>query len=165
MLKTLTKEYIDYLVDYIKSNNEINEDWETTVYEERKFGLKLPYISSYISHHYPVPNDSFDRLFALYLIDKYPEVVAKVNKEKLVAALDKAAASSEFKIEDYLESVVGADLWELAGALPTELAYDNYEREGMALKTALINILHKASEGRDVVLKDSYANGGWFGAS
>ena len=42
---------------------------------------------------------------------------------------------------------------------------ENYEREAMSPYVAFFNIIAAAKQGKEFVLKDSYYDGGWFGAS
>ena len=109
--------------------------------------------SSYdIRHGNDLPFDSVDRIYALYLIDIDSKLlktdisdIEKLNGESLKKLLTKE------EMEEY--------------KAVTYYAYDNYEREGMSDYEAFYNLLFVAKQGKDKVLKDSYDNGGWFGAS
>lgn len=105
-----------------------------------------------ISHHSDVPFDSFDRIYALYLIDKGSELI---NTD--LSDIKKLTG-------DYLKELMAAEEYNEFISV-SNYAYDNYEREGMAPYEAFFNIINVAKKGRDIVLKDSYYDGGWFGAS
>lgn len=111
-----------------------------------------------IHHHNKAPFDSFDRIFALWLIDQHFEIIANFDVEK-------AKFSEEYCEEYFTECIMDNqelfDEWNHN----TDLAYDNYEREDINAICAFINMLNVAEKGPDAVLKDSYCNGGWFGAS
>ena len=148
-------EYIDYVKSFAIANN---IDLGSETYETND-GVEVPYFRSHIYHHEDPPLDSYDRIYALYLIDVYPEIVANfdVNTVTQFESHDEAVV--------YLENLMGPELWEAFISLPTNLAYENYEREGMSPTDGLANLLNIARQGRDATLTDSYANGGWFGAS
>ena len=148
-------EYIEYVTSFLKVNNvEVGDKTYQTPY-----GVDAPYFNSYITHHSTLPLDSFDRIYALYLLDTYPNIVEEFNVETYVAS-----TSSEDTTE-YIKGLLGQDLWDAFCSLPTSLAYENYEREYISPSEGLANILHVAREGHNATLTDSYANGGWFGAS
>lgn len=90
------------------------------------------------------PLDSWDRLFALYLIDVHPECLDKTWDE--VKDLEDI---KDFSIDSYEGSK----------------AYDNYEREWISNEDAWRKMIEVAKQGRDAVLIDSYEDGGWFGAA
>lgn len=111
-----------------------------------------------IHHHNKAPFDSFDRIFTLWLIDQHFEIVENFD-------IEKAKVSKE-----YCENYFNENIKQYEGILDewdsnTDRAYDNYEREAISDVVAFINMLAVAKKGPDVVLKDSYYDGGWFGAS
>lgn len=107
-----------------------------------------------IYYGYDAPKDSVDRIFALYLID--------CHSEALNVDMDKIKESEEYAKSLYRE--LPEDIKEDFEFIKF-ISYDNYEREGMSDFVAYFNIINVAKEGRDYTLRDSYANGGWFGAS
>lgn len=103
-------------------------------------------------HNNEIPFDSVDRIYGLYLIDIKSKLldidmsdINKLNQEYMDNLL------SEEEIKEF--------------SLVTEWAYENYEREAMSPYAAFFNILDVAQKGKEVVLRDSYYTGGWFGAS
>lgn len=106
--------------------------------------LDLENNSWWINYTHEKPLDSWDRLFALYLIDVHPECVDKDWDE--VKDLE--------DIKDFSNSGFAGNK-----------AYDNYEREWLCDKDAWREMTNVAKKGRDVVLVDSYEDDGWFGAS
>lgn len=100
------------------------------------------------------PVDSIDRLFALYLIEYHNELL-EVDLKEICAS--KQLATEYFKS---LSKDIVEDFNEIAS-----YAYENYEREGLIPMEAYFNIIHIAKKGKEYTLNDSYANGGWFGAS
>lgn len=113
--------------------------------EKRLDGKEIDYYNS-------VPYDSFDRWFAVYLIENKSEIL-KINAfEKL--------KEGESNFLQYL-SDEELELFQEE----TNYAYHNYEREWLSKDEALYNLLKVANQGIDAVMTDSYENGGWFGAS
>ena len=100
-----------------------------------------------------LPFDSVDRLIALYLLDNHPEMVALSLMH---------ITSSEQAWKWYTEFDEEFKKW---FDLASNWAYNNYEREWISNAVALVYILAIAKQGLDEVLTNSYANGGWFGAS
>ena len=103
-------------------------------------------------HNNEIPFDSVDRIYGLYLIDKNSKLlnvdisdVSKLTQEYM----DKLMTKEEREEFD----------------LVTYWAYENYEREGLSPYEAFFNIIAVAKNGYDYTLKDSYYDGGWFGAS
>ena len=101
------------------------------------------------------PFDSYDRLFALYILDNFSEWIGGLDVQKL--------SKSRAYCEEFYASM-SSDMLEDYESLSI-LAYDNYEREGISKLEAFANIVYIASKGREEVLSNSYAEGGWFGAS
>lgn len=91
------------------------------------------------------PCDSYDRLFALYIIDVHPEIIGK--------------SWNDVKDLEWMKE------FEIGGGWEGTHAYDSYEREGLTSETAYENMMDVIKKGRDAVLIDSYEDGGWFGAS
>ena len=106
--------------------------------------LDLENNSWWINYSHEKPLDSWDRLFALYLIDVHPECIDKTWDE--VKDIE--------DINDF--SNVGYE---------GRKAYDNYERECLCDKYAWGAMVDVAKQGREKVLVDSYEDDGWFGAS
>ena len=89
------------------------------------------------------PLDSVDRVFGLYLFDRHKDEV------------DAATCLEDFSQE------VQDDF-----SIISDVAYDNYEREGMSPDTAMKGILSVVKEkDRAGILRDCYCMGGWFGSS
>lgn len=109
------------------------------LYDEKK-EIKL-WIVGY-SHE--IPLDSWDRLFALFIIDKHPEAIGKPYGEA----------------DKYLQEEFGIGY----GSEGT-LAYDNYERDWLTCEAAWDEMMNVAKKGKEAVMEDSYDDGGWFGAS
>lgn len=106
--------------------------------------LDLENNSWWINYSHEKPLDSWDRLFALYLIDVHPDCVNKTwNEVKDIEDI------KDFNIDGY----------------EGNRAYDNYEREGLGDTDAWEAMTNVAKKGKDVVLVDSYEDDGWFGAS
>ena len=106
--------------------------------------LDLENNSWWINYSHEKPLDSWDRLFALYLIDVHPDCVNKTwNEVKDIEDI------KDFSIDGY----------------EGNRAYDNYEREGLGDTDAWEAMTNVAKKGKDVVLVDSYEDDGWFGAS
>lgn len=98
------------------------------------------------------PYDSYDRWFAVYLIEKNAEIL-KINAfEKL--------KEGESNFLQYLSE----DEFEMFND-ETHYAYENYEREWLSKNEALYKLLKVANQGLEAVMTDSYGEGGWFGAS
>lgn len=105
-----------------------------------------------IFHNYKIPFDSFDRVYALYLID---------TNSKL---LDIDLSDISKLTKEYFDNLLTDEEKEIFKVI-TKYAYDNYEREGLADYEAFFNIISVAKKGKEVTLKDSYYDGGWLGAS
>lgn len=142
-------DFKSWLINYLQGNN---------------FGIKKEEIESgkdsfanYIFYQEDMPYDSYDRMYALYLLDVYPDMVKdfskmisnnnanKVKDSDCYALMDKYGIKEEFL--DVL----------------TPMSYDNFEREGINPVMAFYNMLFVAVDGKDAVLKDAYTDGGWFG--
>lgn len=107
-------------------------------------------------HNNNIPFDSVDRIYALYLIDDKSDLL-NIN-------LDEILKDKEKQTDEYMYSLMN-DYEKEEFSLVTNWAYENYEREAMSPYVAFFNIISVAQKGKDVVLKDSYYDGGWFGAS
>lgn len=107
-------------------------------------------------HNNDIPFDSVDRIYALYLIDE--------KSHLLDIDLEEILNDKENHTDDYMYSLM-SDYEKEEFDLVTDWAYENYEREGLAGYEAFFNIINTAKKGKDIVLKDSYYDGGWFGAS
>lgn len=103
-------------------------------------------------HNNDIPFDSVDRIYGLYLID---------IKSKL---LDIDLSDVSKLTESYMEELM-SEYEKEEFKLVTSWAYDNYEREGLAPNESFFNIINVAKKGKEATLKDSYYDGGWFGAS
>ena len=97
----------------------------------------------WINYTHEKPLDSWDRLFALYLIDVHPDCVNKTWDE----------------VKDI------EDIKEFDDGYEGNRAFDNYEREWLSAQDAWREMTNVAKQGREKVLVDSYDNDGWFGAS
>ena len=122
--------------------DELRKDTKHFSDDEHKV-LDLEENSWWINYSHEKPLDSWDRLFALYLIDVHPEVINKTWDE----------------VKD-LE-----DIEEFDGGFEGHRAYDNYEREWLSAEDAWREMTNVAKKGRAVVLVDSYEDDGWFGAA
>ena len=122
--------------------DELRKDTKHFSDDEHKV-LDLEENSWWINYSHEKPLDSWDRLFALYLLDVHPEVINKTWDE----------------VKD-LE-----DIKEVGDGYEGNRAYDNYEREWLSASDAWNEMTNVAKQGRDVVLVDSYEDNGWFGAS
>ena len=98
----------------------------------------------WIHNSHERPLDSWDRLFALYLIDVHPECVDKTWGE----------------VKD-IEDVKDFGFEGFEGYR----AYSNYEREWLDDEDAWREMANVAKRGREAVLADSYETGGWFGVA
>ena len=107
-------------------------------------------------HNNNVPFDSVDRIYALYLIDS--------DSHLLDIDIDEIVKDENKKTNEYMYSLMTEEEKE-EFKLVTNWAYENYEREGMSPYVAFFNIIAVAKKGKEVTLKDSYYDGGWFGAS
>lgn len=107
-------------------------------------------------HNNDIPFDSVDRIYALYLIDENSPLL-NINLEEILNDKDK-------QNDDFMKSLMSEEEQEEFD-LVSNWAYENYEREGMSRYIAFFNIINVAQKGKEVVLKDSYYDGGWFGAS
>ena len=105
-----------------------------------------------VAHQNHPPFDSFDRLYALYLIDKKPQIIQKAYK-----------FSSEEECKTFLDNLDEDTKKEMKALF--RYSYDNYEREGMRDTVAYGNLLYEATKGKESVLKSTYGEGGWFGSS
>lgn len=123
--------------------NELRKDTKHFSDDEHKV-LDLENNSWWINYSHEKPLDSWDRLFALYLLDVYPECINKTWDE-----VKDIEDIKDFSIDGY------------AG----NKAYDNYERECLGDRNAWEAMTYVAKQGRDAVLVDSYEDDGWFGAS
>ena len=123
--------------------NELRKDTKHFSDDEHK-ELDLENNSWWINYTHEKPLDSWDRLFALYLIDTHPECINKTWDE--VKDIE--------DIKDFSNSGYAGNN-----------AYNNYEREWLSDKDAWAAMTNVAKQGRDAVLVDSYEDGGWFGAS
>jgi hypothetical protein len=130
---------------------------ETKIYKfvenyckENNFEFKNQYD---ITHHNDRPYDSIDRFIALYIIENEQELL---NRDLPTIKTQEDLTNWYESIDsDFKEQYEGCQFW----------SYNNYEREGMGNDYALYQILRVAKEGKDIVLKDGYYDGGWFGAS
>ena len=122
--------------------DELRKDTKHFSDDEHKV-LDLEENSWWINYSHEKPLDSWDRLFALYLIDVHPECIGKTWNE----------------VKD-LE-----DIKEFGDGYEGNRAYDNYEREWLSAEHAWEEMINVAKQGRERVLVDSYEDGGWFGAS
>lgn len=114
----------------------------------------------YIFHGNKLPFDSFDRIFALYLIDQHYGIVESFDTEKAMGKSGEEYTKKFF--DEMIKQNQGIlDEWDSN----TDRAYNNYEREGISDIIAFGNMLYVAKNGPDAVLKDSYYENGWFGAS
>lgn len=127
----------------IKNWDELRKDTKYFSDDKHKV-LDLENNSWWINYSHEKPLDSWDRLFALYLIDTHPDYLNKSWDE--VKELEDI---KDFSNRGY----VGI------------LAYDNYEREWLSDSEAWDNMVIVAKKGKEAVLTDSYDNDGWFGAS
>ena len=107
-------------------------------------------------HNNEIPFDSVDRIYALYLINEKSHLL-NIDITEILNNKDK-------QNDDYMYSLL-TDYEKEEFNLVTYWAYENYEREGMSPYIAFFNIISVAQKGKEVVLKDSYYDGGWFGAS
>lgn len=107
-------------------------------------------------HNNNIPFDSVDRIYALYLIDEKSNLL-NIN-------LDEILKDKEKQTNEYMYSLMN-DYEKEEFSLVSNWAYENYEREAMSPYVAFFNIISVAQKGKDAVLKDSYYDGGWFGAS
>lgn len=123
--------------------NELRKDTEHFSDDEHK-ELDLENNSWWINYSHERPLDSWDRLFALYLLDVYPDCVYKTWDE--VKDLE--------DIKDFSNN-----------GFEGNKAYNNYEREWLSDKDAWDAMTNVAKQGRERVLVDSYDDDGWFGAS
>lgn len=98
------------------------------------------------------PYDSYDRWFAVYLIEKNSDVL-KIN------AFDRLKEGER----NFLQYLSEDELAMFEDE--THCAYDNYEREWLSKDEALYHLLKVANQGLEAVMADSYDEGGWFGAS
>jgi hypothetical protein len=103
-------------------------------------------------HNNDIPFDSVDRIYGLYLID---------TKSKL---LDIDLSDVNRLNQEYMDNLMSKEEREEFD-LVTNWAYENYEREAMPPYVAFFNIIAVAKKGKEIVLNDSYYDGGWFGAS
>lgn len=101
----------------------------------------------WVDYSHEMPCDSWDRLFALYIIDEHSEIIGKPWKE--VESLD---FMQSFKNEksDFSEGA---------------MAYNNYEREWISNEEAYNEMMAVIKKGRERVLEDSADDYGWFGAA
>lgn len=107
-------------------------------------------------HNNDIPFDSVDRIYALYLIDE--------NSHLLNINLEEVLNDKEKQNNDFMKSLMTEEEQEEFD-LVSNWAYENYEREGIDRYVAFFNMISVAQKGKEKVLKDSYYDGGWFGAS
>jgi hypothetical protein len=107
-------------------------------------------------HSNEIPFDSVDRIYALYLID--------IKSHLLDINIDDVLNKEGNQNDEYMYQLMTEEEKE-EFSLVSEWAYENYEREGMPRWVAFFNIINVAQKGKEAVLKDSYYNDGWFGAS
>ena len=107
-------------------------------------------------HNNNIPFDSVDRIYALYLIDTKSHLL-DIDIDEIIE--DKEKSSNEYMYSLMLEEE------QEEFKLVTDWAYENYEREGISPYVAFFNLLDVAKKGKEIVLNDSYYDGGWFGAS
>ena len=98
-----------------------------------------------VHHSCEKPYDSWDRLFALYIIDSHPELLGKEWEE----------VKDNEDMQDFC----------IHSGFEGSCAYDNYEREWLSDENAFRELMKVAVKGREAVLEDSYEDDGWFGAS
>lgn len=127
----------------IKNWDELRKNTKHFSDDEHKV-LDLENDSWWINYSHEKPLDSWDRLFALYLIDIHPECIDKSWEE--VKDLE--------DIKDFANDGYAGNC-----------AYNNYEREWLSNARAWEAMTDVAKQGREAVLIDSYEDGGWFGAS
>lgn len=130
------------------------------------FDPKASYIDQIIGaidYRNDKPFDSFDRLFALYLIDQHIDVINKFDVDKACESLENGKAEYKKAFDTPKTSI---DLKNEYEKILWPMSYENYEREGIDNICALVNMIHVAKKGKEAVLTDSYADeDGWFGAS
>lgn len=68
-----TEQYSEYLADYVKTNEKIQSNWAAHLEQERLGGLKVPDVFTFTSAGAPDSHDSYNKRFALYIIENYPE--------------------------------------------------------------------------------------------
>lgn len=110
----------------------------------------------FINYKNSRPFDSFDRLYALYLLEEHKEIINKIDIER--AYFDRQYAND--KCYEILEK---EDILDEFNHQLFRLAYDNLERQNDSLVTPFINMITVAQAGKDSILEDSYQNGGYFG--
>lgn len=140
-------DFKEWLVNYNRENGHTlsdDDDFES--------------VKEAVSYDNPLPCDSYDRLYALYLLDCHKSIIDEFDVQK--ACQDKEYADKQFNTlldnegikEEFMETLFF-------------MSYENYEREGISHLVAFVNMVNVAQHGRDAVLNDSYKNNGWFGAS
>ena len=72
--------------------------------------------------------------------------------------------STQEAIREHFDNDVPDEIKEEFNLVSME-TYHNYEREAMSQIDGYLNLINIVKKGKDVVLKDSYYTGGWFGAS
>lgn len=105
-----------------------------------------------INSNNPIPYDSFDRWFAVYLIEKNSDIL-KIN------VLEKMK-EGEVNFFNYL-----TDEEKEMFRQESNYAYNNHEREFLNRNEALYHLLKVANKGLEATLTDSYDKGGWFGTA
>lgn len=130
--------------EWLKENINKLANQTSKLKEEKFYDEEGNFNSWLINYSHEMPCDSWDRLFALFILDCYPELIKKEFKD-----LPKEI-QHEFSIESGTEG---------------SYAYNNYEREWISNDHAWENLTIVAEKGREAVLKDSYEDGGWFGAA
>lgn len=150
-----------WLLNYAKE-----EGFAEKVFSKKYFDPKESHINQIIgeiNYHNDKPFDSFDRLFALYLIDQHINVINEFDVEKACESLENGKAEYEKAFDTTKTSI---DLKKEYEKILWPMSYENYEREGIDNICALVNMIHVAKKGKEFVLTDSYADeDGWFGAS
>ena len=123
----------------------------------KKFPIKtFEDATLFIDYKNEQPFDSFDRLYALYLLEEHKDIIKKIDINK--AYFDKNYANS--KCYELLEK---EDILDEFNHQLFRLAYDNLERKNDSLVTPFINMITVAQAGKEAILEDSYQNGGYFG--
>lgn len=105
-----------------------------------------------ISYNNEKPYDSYDRWFAVYLIEKNSDIL-EIN------ALEKMK-EGEVNFFNHL-----TDEEKEMFRQESNYAYNNHEREFLNRNEALYHLLKVANQGLEAVMTDSYDKGGWFGTT
>lgn len=151
-----------WLLEYAKKEG-FAEKVSSTDYFDPKESY-IDQIIGAIDYRNDKPFDSFDRLFALYLIDQHIEVINEFDVEKACESSENGEIEYQKAFDNRSNSSL--DLKNEYEKVLWTMSYENYEREGIDNICALVNMIHVAKKGKEAVLTDSYANeDGWFGAS